>query len=446
MRDSTPLMLLTCVLTLLLAAGGRAQDRALTTGTRIHSTPKISPDGKWVAYLADGGLYVQPIGGGTERQLLAKAGSSYFWDSNSASLLIVVGNSLNRVARSGGSTRVADLTNKSVIDLYGISPDGSWLYGMRQVGVFTVLFRIQTGSGLVQDLITFVGLTSLDIDASGKLLISASPGFGVWTFYTADADGKNLTDILGQKQLTTSGGKGRWLSSGKLLFEHVDYIDTKYVTNYPSGFQLWSLDIAAKTKTYLTSLPNWHRGSADLSKDKSFASLAMVDAGSGIGRAVLVPVDGGGEQVLSPPLWKMESEVRFSPQGDKVAYVGATSPTGSPQVRIYDLDALPMRVSPVVRPSQTSTIRLPLATGEVGIVLLGFKTHSLTIPGFQGHLELDPTLPIVPILSGVGPTLTGALPIPDDGSLVGQLFFLQALRIKNGAGSLDHALWLFIAP
>ncbi|MFQ5504406.1 MAG: TolB family protein [Planctomycetota bacterium] len=424
----------------------RGQERVLTKAPRNHRDPKISPDGSWVAYASRGSLFVQATSGKGVETLAYKGGNpQYFWESGSFTMVVLDAGSLLRVSRTAQVTRIADLSKQNPNQAFALSPDGQWLYGTRLVSVFIAVFRVSTASGKVEDLITGIaGIKHIDIDPSGKtLLISSIPQFGQWTFYTADADGKNLVNLLDKTPFKIHASNGMWIDNGKgFLFEHIDLIQ-----NQGTGFQLWHFDVATKQKTLLSYLPGHRKGLVSFSPDRSWVAIPYFDPFKGSFRAVTFPRTGGAELPLSAELLNMGNTVRYSPKGGALVYVGADGPGKNVQVRIFDL-ARPLGLSPALKVGRASPWSQQLQSGASGVLFLGsgLASSPIQLPGFDGLLELDPLQPVLVLGGGTAPSFGGILPVPNNPVFAGKQVFFQTLEIAGTKRSFHKALFASILP
>lgn len=422
---------------LLAAMAPRAigQERVLTSGNRPHLDASFSPDGRWVAYQAQGDLFVRSLAGGSEfKAYSAGQAMTYLWENNSASLVIFSLDKLLQVSRDGQTKRtIRDMKGQGVQDIYVLTPDGVWVYGVRRTTQQKwIVFRIRLSDGRFEELVNTVpGVTSLDVDRAGKkLLITATVFLFTYNFFQADLDGKNLSVINGTA-LSTPADHGRWLDGTKtLMLEHLGMVGTTV-----SGFQVWTMEAANGNVRPLTWLPRQRKAVPALSNDGKWIATLEHRPGTGTARALVLPAEGGGEVILSQPLFFTGDRIRWAPNGMSVIYVGAVDNKKMADVRVYDFDRL-LRLAPTARPGKSGQVTLPLTKGEAGLVFLGFgaATPPLKVPGFTGALEIDPAKGLLALYTGAFTDLTGPWLTPNDANLVGLTVYLQGVRVRVGQG------------
>ena len=445
----------TLLSTVALVSALPSQERVLTKVQRPYLDARLSPDGKWVAYQANGILYtLASSGAGSELRAYKptnpKAGAvTYFWESNSASLVVYADARLIRVSRDGTTVRlIADLKNRNVRDFY--TTDGVWVFGVRNVQNKTIITRIRINDGKSEDIVSTVpGVSDLDIDSGRKrLLITATVFLFQYQFFACDLDGKNLL-ALNSKALTSVTNRGRWLEGTKtLVFENNGQVGSR-----GAGQQLWVMQSAsgnARPMTWSERIaPLRWRGHPAVSGDGKWVAAIEFEPGKSTQRAALVPAEGGGIMVLSPTLTKGDGRVQISNDGSSLVYVGTTDPKQEAVVRRYDVDR-PARLTPTMRPGTTGQVELPLGSKELGVLFLGFGEASkpLKLPGLTGEFGLDLSKGMLMLYAGAASNLKGPFVIPNDNKLLGLTIFVQPMRLLTGQfkGSFPPMLHIDITP
>lgn len=446
MTDKLLAMALAVPFALAAVAPIQAQDRVIQSTDRSYFDARISPDGKWLSYQADGSLRIQPSSGGGE-SLAYTAGRavSYLWESGSTTLLVTTGDRLYRVTRDGLTQRqLANLSGQNVLDLYGIA--GNWVYLIRRSGTSNFVARVQLTTGKLEDIITNVtGVTSLDIDSSGStLLLSNTVFLFQYNFWRAKLDGSGLAVITGTP-LTALARNARWLETDKtVVFEHVGTVG-----NYGGGWQLWKMDGFNGNASPIAWQPRYRRGTPAVSPDGKWVATFELLA-SGDVRALVMPSLGGSEFVLSPALKGSDSKIAWSPDSKTLVYTGTTDPKRKSDLRLFTFDR-PLRLAPAPRPGTASPYTFELTKTEAGVVFLGVRAATpIPIPGLSGALELDlVAFPPLVLASAAGANLAGAFAVPNQTSLVGLEVTLQGLRLDIGkglSGSFDLPCYVTITP
>ncbi len=310
------------------------------------SQPGISPDGREIAFVARGDIWVVPAAGGEASRLVAGAAndSRPLFSPDGARLAFVSDRAgsddlyvLDRA--SGRVSRVTWGDGAESLDAW--SPDGGWLYftsGEEDLGGMTDVFRVAAGGGTPIPVSAspyqaeFFAAPSPDgetvaVSARGRMAFSqwwrnghshideseiwlvrpgpgesAAPSFrrvtaegqkSVWPMWTGD--GGALLFMSDR-----SGAENLWLQS-------VSGDDARPLTNFDRGRVLW---------------PTASRGAATVAFERDFG-IWTLDVASG--HAAVVPVTLTGE-VLSASTQTRRlssdfSDMALSPDGKKVAFV-----------------------------------------------------------------------------------------------------------------------------
>ena len=401
-----------------------AQEKQLTSADRSHTDAKFSPDGKVIAYQAEGALFTQLAGGGGERQIFKLSSAfRYFWDAGGLTWTVFQGDLVKRFDSRAGSQVLANLKGQNVTNLFYLTKNGQFLYGIRMKGLIEMVFRVDLKiGGKLSDLFALGPITSVDVDPSEtKILYSVQSLGGPWTFHSSNMDGSKLTEVFRDNLVLAN--KARWLDNGQ-SFVYISLASQR-------GPHVHKYVIATKKVLLLTGPPRFRKSVPSPSPDMKW--IAMREEAFGKAQRILyLPSSGGGELVLGTPHFSISDEISFSPDGKRLAFVGATQAKGKPQVFIYDF-ARPMRLAPALRVGQLSTLRIDLAKNEFGVVFLGFgiSKKPLKIPGLSGSFDLLLTQPVLPIMTSVGISITGPIVIPNDAKLAGLSFNLQGLRLDT---------------
>ncbi|MCB9883454.1 MAG: PD40 domain-containing protein [Planctomycetes bacterium] len=421
------------------------QERVLPLADRGYFDARFSPDGNFVSYQGSGSLRVASITGSNETiAYTAGAGVSYLWEG-SGTLLVTTGDKLMRVTRDGATQRqLANLPGQSIQELFGVV--ASKVYCTRRSGTSTYVSTINLLDGKLQDIITSVpGVTSLDIDASGKtLLLSETVFLFQYSFWRANLDGSGLTTIT-SSPLTALARNARWLDGDKtLVLENVGPYST-----YGGGWQIWRMDGFNGNAAPITWQPRFRRGAPAVSPDgRWIATYELLTTGDV--RAVVFPAGGGGEYVLSPGLLASDNKITWSPDSKSLVYTGTTDSKRKGDVRIFDLDR-PLYLAPAVQPGTSRLYSFDLTNGDVGVVFLGvLAAQPITIPGLTGELALDlVAFPPLALASGVNTPIKANFVTPNTSSLIGVELALQGLRLIFGQGlkgAWDPPTYVTILP
>jgi len=106
-----------------------------------RTSPKISPDGRSIAYLADGKLWTQKLDGLTPRVIPKSEGASIFtWSPDGGALAFATQLLLLRTLPNGDVTQVASLQDPISIDSGGLAwtADGTLVFSTGSSGLFAV--------------------------------------------------------------------------------------------------------------------------------------------------------------------------------------------------------------------------------------------------------------------------------------------------------------------
>jgi hypothetical protein len=196
----------------------------------------------------------------------------------------------------------------------------------------------------------------------------------------------------------------------------------------------------------LTWRPKHRSGVPIFSPDRKWIAIPETIPGTGTSRVLVLPASGGGDIVLTAPMFQVGDRVRFAPDGKSLIYVGAAKQTDLPAVRIYSLER-PLRLAPTVRPGGTSVVTLPLTVGEAGG--LGLAGSGLPVPPLTGTFDLDLTAGVFLLYTGAQQDLVAPFVVPSDAALVGQAVYLQSVRLVAGPqlqGELMLPVHVAIAP
>ena len=431
---------------MVLAAALSSQERVLPLADRAYLDAKLSPDGNYVSYQADGSLRVSTISGTGETVAYAAGGPvSYLWEA-SGNLLVTPGDKLLRVSRDGLTQRqLANLAGKSIGELIGVV--GGKVYCTRRASASaSYVSTIQLSNGVLADIITSVpGVTSVDIDASEtSLLLSDTIFLFQYGFWRSKIDGTGLTTITGSP-LTALARNGRWADGDKTLV----YEYTGTFGSHGGGWQLWGMDGFNGNTAPITWQPRYRRGTPEVSPDGRFiATYELLTSGEL--RAVVTPIGGGAEFALSPSLRGSDGKISWSADGKRVVYTGTTDSQRKGDVRVFDLDR-PLYLSPGPKPGTSRPYSFDLASTEAGVILFGVMgTLPLSIPGLKGTLDLDLAAfaPLV-LASGASTPIQANFVTPNDPTLIGVEVAVQGLRLTIGqglSGAWDRAAYVTILP
>jgi protein kinase-like protein/WD40 repeat protein len=251
-------------------------------GTEGASFPFFSPDGRWVAFFADGKLKKIALDGGAPQTIcdaLAARGGSWGEDNNIIGSFSILGG-LKRVAAGGGEPQPLTDTKED--------PEGMTAHRWPQI--------LPGGKGVV-----FAATAGL----RGSLRV--------------------LTPAGQMKSLVPGSSYGRYLPSGHLIYYQAGAL-------FAAPIDLDSLALTGPAVALADSVaytPNVAHADFDLSPSGALVYVR----GQGVTGQVVSWMDSAG--VISPLLPKREySYPRFSPDGKKLAVV--VSQNGQSNLWVYD--------------------------------------------------------------------------------------------------------------
>ena len=224
--------------------------------------PAISPDGRWIAFSAQGDLWVVPRGGGRARLLTTHVAyeRSPVWTPDGRAIVFASdrhGNfDLFRIALSGG--RAQRLTFHSADDEpSGCTPDGKWVLfrSWRQddhraaIGLsrMSELYRIPITGGRPQQILTTPAESAV-FDPHGRYIAYHDyKGYeDAWRKHHISAVTRDIwiydTKTKRHRKLTSFRGEDRnpvWSPDGKVLY---------YLSERSGTFNVWRRDPFAKAK------------------------------------------------------------------------------------------------------------------------------------------------------------------------------------------------------
>ena len=152
----------------------------------------------------------------------------------------------------------------------------------------------------------------------------------------------------------------------------------------------------------------------------------------------MIPPQGGGLVVIDPEdtFYLFQSPPTIDESGDRIAFAATVLGQGGvPQLYTVRMDR-DLRITPRLEVGGQFTVRLPVNPNENGVILMGagssLAANLFALPNFEYGLALDPSLPILPVASGMSGSgnLTITAPIGNDPSFIGVSVFFQGLRVQ----------------
>jgi hypothetical protein len=452
-----PLTLL-CLTVSALTLPSQRGVRTLTTSGVAHSEPRLSPNGKWVAFkTAQNGLPALGIIHTDPNSIETILFSSntlthYRWSPDSAGLYFQDGNLISHIRTVGGTPRSIRQVSGSGVRLMAVDPGDKFVLGTRgDSNSNHSIFSLPTdGQSLPNDLLTiqFFYLDHVTIDPSGQKIgytsqLAGTP-FAPIDIRRVDVDGNNDTSLSAgpipdaNRQIAQSLPRDlSWADNGTTLtFTAADNTTTAF-------WQVFRVSPTQNIPQPLTG-DGQYVGSS-VARDQNWMVCSGVVRHSAPPAhfhtvPVLLPAAGGARVPLEPEEdWVIAGAPSIDGFGAKVAFAGyRTTTPGSPraEVHLIELDR-EIEVSPRPTLNQSIVFKLPLFNGERGTLFLSTGVVDpdpklqFALPGFTYRVALQPTV-LFPLLTGVG-NASGSISIsttvPNDPALVGFTVYLQGMRI-----------------
>ncbi|HLF56748.1 MAG TPA: protein kinase [Thermoanaerobaculia bacterium] len=295
--------------------------------TGFRSSPRISPDGRSIAYFADGRLWIQELDGLTPRQVPKSEGAGVLtWSPDGSSLAFTVHSQLLRMLPNGDVAQIATLKDSISSNSGGIA----WTDD--DAIVFTTgsseLFTVPAAGGSPRVLLEPDKAHESDFHQP----IALPGGRGVAFIVHRTPEGVRAIDLLVQGQrrrLYQDDERGSfdalaWSESGHLL-----------IADGGSNNGVWAVpldprDLRPTGQAFLVAA---NASSPSVSRDGTLLLSNFANTGS----HQLVVVDRNGERLaaIGEPM-RHADQAAFSPDGKRIAYCEFESEAAS--VRVYDLE------------------------------------------------------------------------------------------------------------
>jgi serine/threonine-protein kinase len=269
-------------------------------------TPQISPDGRAIAYLAGGRLWVQRLDQFTPRQVTSSEETTAFaWSPDSRSLAFSAGSLLWRSEVGGDPVRVAELPNP-------ISSGGGVTWKDSDTLLFTTgrdnMYQVPSTGGSPQIVLAPDPVIEDDFHTPAAL-----PGGAGVLFVTHRLQEHSTLEVMHQQQRTVllqeGGMTGPFYdpTSGRILF-----------TRSGPNPGIWALpfSLSSLTATGPPELVTSRGISPSTAADGSLLYANMRQSGNH--RVVLVGQDGTVQQSFGDPMRHIDNLV-YSPEGTRLA-------------------------------------------------------------------------------------------------------------------------------
>jgi len=459
---SSSRVLLTALAVSLTALGSAAQRgvRAITTSGVAHAEPRISPNGKWVAFKTSNngvtalGIVHTDIGPAERFLFTGKTLTRFCWHPDSRGLFYQTGAAIRYISTLGGTPLAIGTISGNSPTLHGLDPTGAYLVGVSNDTSFNYqIWRLNTDgktSATTIHRVPFNFIDSVVIDPSGqKIGYTSQPAgapFAPVDIRRVDVDGKNdmsmsggaIPDILRlialrqPKQLA-------WADDGEtLLFTAADL--------QVAPWQVYRVSETDHDPMLMSGTSFFHTEPSVRGDWLVYRGTIRHQSSTPHDHWVvgIMPPEGGGRVPLEPESdWVMTGAPSMDALQHKVVFAGyavGSLPGARPEIHLIELDR-EVRVYPRATIGSALNFELPVASGESGTLFLSADLLALdagsqvSIPGLVYRVAVNPSV-LLPVVSGVGngvDPLSVRAVIPLDQALIGIQVYLQGLRLKPGS-------------
>ena len=463
------LIALAVVLTALVSPAQRGV-RAVTASGSSHTEPKISPNGKWVAFKTSNngvtalGIVHVDVGPAERFLFTGKTLTQFFWHPDSRGLFYQSGASIRYISTLGGTPLAVGTISGNSPTLHGLDPTGTYLVGVSNDTSFNYqIWRLNTDGQTRATTIHRVSFNFIDsvvVDPSGqKIGYTSQPAgnpFAPVDIRRVDVDGKNdismsggpIPDILRLIELRQPKNLA-WADDGKtLLFTAADLL--------VAPWQIYRVSETDHDPMLMSGTDFFHTEPSVQGDWLLYRGTIRHQTATPHDHWVpgVMPLGGGGRVPLEPESdWVMTGAPSMDALQRRVVFAGyavGSLPGARPEVQLVELDR-EVRVYPRATIGSALNFELPVASGESGTLFLSpdlltlDASSQVSIPGLLYRVAINPSV-LLPVLSGVG-NGTGPLKlravIPLDQALIGIQVYLQGLRLKS-AGPVNGDLTRFV--
>jgi tricorn protease len=376
--------------------------RRLTAHLATDTTPRFSPDGKWIAFTSNragnNDVFLIPAGGGEARQLTYYSGDDQvlYWAPDGKSILI----SSSRGPGAFGSPLFLLPINGSPEEPVKMAParlgmlkqDGSLLAFNRvlpSTGVWRKAFKGNSAPGLaVEDMRTneITEITNTNMKDYQQHVNDVYPMWGAdgLIYFTSERDGTYNIWRMPPKGGAAAQQVTHFKSGG--VFSPAISPDGKRII-FQNDFDLWTLDVPNGQPKKVTIPLAFDRKDNDLeilTTDNLADGFAPSPNGDYVavdfhGDISIVPSEQGvGERTpLATTPWRERGE-EFSPDGKKIAYISDES--GDQEVWVYDMATAGRR-------------RVSNQPSEKGAIVWAANSQKLAFTGDNRIWEVDLAAP-----------------------------------------------------